>query len=892
MNNRLLRKLSTLVHRRQFASDLDEEMAFHREQKQRELVAGGMNAKEARYAAMREFGNPTLLRERSQETIEFRFETAWQDLRYALRQLRKNAGFATIAIVILALGIGASTAIFSAVNPILFQPLPYPHSARIMTIFERMGGGSRLPSFGTFHGLQERNHSFEAVAVIKAWQPAMSGAGEPQQIDGQRVSAEYFRVLGVVPALGRDFQASDDVHRGPNVVILSDRLWRRRFHANPAIVGSKINLDDNSSQLTQGGNVYTVLGVMPAGFENVLSPAAQLWAPLQYNPALPPNSREWGHHLVMIGRLKPSVSRAQAASDIDVVLHTLATIYAKGFNEAGGAPQGANVISLHDDVIADVKPALLAVLGAVVLVLLIACVNVANLLLARGAQRRSEFAMRAALGASPRRIIRQLLTESVLLAIIGGTLGLVVAEAGVRALIALSPAGLPRVDAIRIDGAVFAFAFAVAALVGIAVGLTPALQAGHSDPNSSLQSSAASRTTAGGQTMRRSLVVSEVALALVLLVSAGLLLRSLNRLFAIDPGFEASHLLTMQVQESGSRYASDAARAQFFDRALEAVRHLPGVTSAALTSQLPLSGDSDTYGITFEAYPNDQGEPAFQYAVSPGYFSTMHIPIRRGRLLNENDRAGAPVAVLISESLSNRMFPNVDPIGQRVRIGPMALEPDKPWATIVGVVGNVKQLSLGLNEPDAFYTTDTQWAWVDNVQSLVVRTRGDAAALAPSVRSAIWSIDKDEPIVRVATMSNLVAATEAQRRFTLDLFAVFAIVGLVLAITGIYGVLSGSVTERTREIGVRAALGASRTDIVGLIVRQGMTLTGLGIAIGLLGAAEATQALLAMLFGISRLDPVTYVAVIALLASVSLIACSIPAWRAARVDPAITLRAE
>jgi putative ABC transport system permease protein len=386
-------------------------------------------------------------------------------------------------------------------------------------------------------------------------------------------------------------------------------------------------------------------------------------------------------------------------------------------------------------------------------------------------------------------------------------------------------------------------------------------------------------------------VVAEVALALVLLVSAGLLLHSLRRLFAIDPGFDPSHLLTMQVQESG-RFDTDATRAQFFQRALEAVRQVPGVDDAAFTSQLPLSGDFESYGVEFQAYPNENSEAGYRYAVSPAYFATMRIPVRGGRLLNENDRADAPVAVVISESFARRKFPGRDPIGQHIRSGPDMGHPDKPWSTIVGVVGDVKQTSLSVNEPDAFYTTPEQWAWVDNVQSLVVRTSNDAAALAPSIRAAIWSVDKDQAIVRVATMENLLVTSEAQRRFALILFEAFALVALLLAVTGIYGVLSGSVNERTREIGIRSALGASPQNILALVFRQGMALTGIGIAIGLAAAIAATQALLSLLFSITRLDPLTYAAVVTLLLVMSSIACWIPAWRAAQVDPAITLRAE
>ena len=467
---------------------------------------------------------------------------------------------------------------------------------------------------------------------------------------------------------------------------------------------------------------------------------------------------------------------------------------------------------------------------------------------------------------------------------------MVIAEVGVRALVALSPPGLPRVNAISVDVAVFVFALGISALVGLGVGLIPAMEINRGDVNQALHKNTR-LSSRGHQVMRRVLVMVEVALALVLLVSAGLLLRSLQRLFAVDPGFDGSHLLTMQVQESGHFYDKDAKRIQFFKNALEAVRAVPGVVSADFTGQLPLSGDYEVYGVQFEDH-NATEEGGFRYAVTPGYIDTMRIPLRRGRLLNERDTAGAPTAVLVSESFAKRKFGAKDPIGTRVRLGPDVGHADKPWATIVGIVGDVKQESLALAAEDAFYVPTTQWPWADDVLSLVVRTRGDAAALAPSVRNAIWSVDKDQPIVRVATMESLVAVSEAQRRFTLIVLEAFALVGLVLAATGIYGVLSGSVTERTREIGIRGALGASRREILALVVSQGMKLAAFGVVIGLVGAALASQTLVTLLFGVSRLDPFTYLSVIIVLLAVAAIACWVPALRAARVDPAITLRAE
>ncbi len=876
---RFFKKMELLLHRKRFGRELEEEMVFHREQVENELRSDGMEADAVRHAARRQFGNQTRLNEQSHEIVGFGFENVVQDLRFAVRQLCKNPGFASTAILILALGIGANTAIFSAVNPILFKSLPYPEAGRVMMLWEKQDGNShRYPSFGNFHGLEERSRSFESMAVMKPWQPAMIGVGQPERFEGQQVSAGYFRTLGISPVLGRDFQASDDQFHGPNVVILSDRLWHRRFNSDPSIVGRQVTLDDN---------FYTVIGVMPRSFENVLAPSADLWAPLQYDTALIPGGREWGHHLRMVGRLRPGVSRDQAMSELGSILPALAQSFPKGYASTGGAPDGMNVTPLQSDIARDIRPALLAVLDAVLLVLFIACVNVTNLLLARGAQRQGEFAMRLALGARRARIMQQLVTESLLLAFLGAAFGVVVAEIGVRVLVALSPPGLPRVNAIHLDGSVFAVALVVTTIIGIVVGLVPALQSSRSDLHIGVQ-----RTASARHWMRRALVVAEVALALVLLVSAGLLLRSMQRLFAVDPGFDPSHLLTMQVQEYGHRFDNDTARHQFFAQALDAVRQVPGVASAAFTNQLPLSGDSEVYGVEFEKDNNRSGEAGFRYAVTPDYFQTMRIPLRRGRLFNEHDGADTPHVALISESFAKRKFPGQDPIGKRVRVGPDIGRADRPWVSIIGVVADVKQDSLAVSGEDAFYIPDRQWEWADSAHSLVVRTRGDAAAVAPVVRNAIWSVDKDQPVVRVATMNALVAASEAQRHFALVLFAAFALTGLVLAATGVYGVVSGGVIERMREIGIRAALGASRADILAMVVRQGMALTGLGIAIGLIGAEVASRAIVTLLFGVSQLDAVTYTGVIALLLGVSAIACLVPAWRAARVDPSITLRAE
>jgi putative ABC transport system permease protein len=808
--------------------------------------------------------------------------TLWQDLHYAARMLTKSPGFTAVAILTLALGIGANTAIFSAVNAILFESLPYPHPNRIMAIWEINSDGSHNDaSFGMYHGLAEHTRSFEALSLFATWQPTLIETGQPERIDAQRVSWTYFRVLGVSPILGSDFQASEDRLHGPNVVILSARLWRRRFSSDPSIIGRQIILDESGS--FSATNRYTVIGVMPRRFENFLSPTAEAWAPLQIDIS---QGRAWGHWLQMIGTLRPGVSIVQATQELTALAHQ---VLQDQHPDSYGTSVKYSVVTLQEDLTAGVKPALLAVLGAVMLVLLIACVNVTNLLLARGAQRRGEFAMRAALGAGRARLAQQLLTESLLLALIGGALGLLVAQFGIQTIIALSPPDLPRLDAIGVDRNVFLFALGITAIIGVLVGLIPAIHASRTDLNTGLKEGA--RQSAGGhQLARRTLVIAEVGLAIVLLVSTGLLLRSIERLFAVPPGFNASHVLSMQVDEVGHRYDPDKVRFQFWIEAVAAVKRVPGVEAVGFTNALPLSGDGplDQYGVDFEIDHNpDKAEDAMRYAVTPGYFQTMGISLKQGRFLEDSDRADGPPVALISESFAKRKFGSITPLGQRIHIGP----PDQ-WYEIVGVVGDVKQMSLALSQSDAVYTTVAQWHWVETTMSLVVRTRGSAAALTSDVRNAIWSVDKDLPVSRVATMDDLLTASAAERQFTLILFEGFGIVALALAAVGIYGVLSGGVSERTREIGIRLALGASPANILRLVVRQGMALTVLGIIIGLGGALAASQAISSELFGTSPFDVVTYIAVTVISAAIAAIACWIPARRAARVDPIVALRYE
>lgn len=880
----LSRGLRALTRRRASDRDLDDEVQHYLDEAIVAHQQRGLSPDAARRAAQLEVGNTTVVREEARSYgWENVVESTGADLRYAARRLRSSPGFTAVTVLTLSLGVGAATTIFSVVDPILLESLPYPRASQLVTLSDRADDGSPVAAtFGTFSELQRRSRSFESLAASDSWRPSLTATTEPERLLGQRVSPAYFHTLGVSPAVGRDFAPEEGSVGGPRVAILSDRLLQRRFAGDRSIVGRSIRLDDAE---------YLVIGVMPPRFANVLSPNADIWAPLQEGAQAPFNSREWGHHYQIVGRLNPGVTLPGVTNELKSIAVLPIVQFAR--------PPWANLVngvlvrSLHDDVTGDVRPILLAIIGAVLLLLTIACVNVTNLLLARGAVRRGELAMRIALGAGRGRVLRQLLTETLLLAVIGGACGLLLAQLGTHALIALSPPGLPRVDAIGLNGAVLAFALVASTVIGLIVGVVPALTAARSELNAGLQGSSR-RTAGGGAALRRGLVITEVALAAVLLVGAGLLMRSLEQLFAVAPGFNTSRLVTLQVIAPGVAYRSDTARLQYYERALETVRHVPGVVAAAFTSQLPLSDDLDGYGYELASLPrprSDQDGSALRYAVTPGYLATMGIPVVRGRALEASDVVTGPEPILINESFARRRFGARNPIGERVRFGPET-GGTRPWDVIVGVVGDVKQTSLAAGESDAFYVPMGRWWWVDNVQSLVVRTSGDPATLVPSIKHAIWSIDKNQPIERVITMDGLIARSASERRFALVIIESFALSALLLAAVGIYGVLSGSVSERHREIGVRAALGATRQNIVGLVVRQGLALTLLGVLLGAIGALGATRAIASLMFGVSRLDLATYSGVTTLIVSVSILACWLPAWRAARVDPAITLRAD
>lgn len=876
----LIQGVRTLLGRDNADQELAEEMAHYLQEAEAELRAQGATPQEARRAVRLRYGDGLSAREDVRSYgWESTVEEIFSDVRLAARRLRRTPGFTAVAVLTLGLGIGAATAIFSAVRPVLFEPLGYPDAHRLVALSDRSDEGAPVPvTFGTYVELKERVGVFSDLTVYKPWQPTLTGVTEPERLNGQAVSAEYFAVLGVSPALGPGFDAADDRPGGPRRVVMSHGLWQRRFGSDPGVVGGTVRLD---------GEAYAVVGVMPPDFENVTGLGSQVWSLLQYDPRVADFlTREWGHHLEMMGRLNEGVTPDGARTALDRV--TADPIPAFPRPQHAALDMGILVQPLRDAATAQARPTMVVLLGAVGLLLLITCVNVTMLVLARGARRSGELAMREALGAGRSRLARHLLTESLLLAGLGGVVGVAVARIGLAGLVAVSPPSLPRLAAVALDGSALALALGLTTVFGLVFGLLPALgRPGHRLPQAVRGTGRGSRGTSSA---RHILVVVEVAMAVVLLVGAGLLLRSTQRIFSEPLGFDPSDVVVMQIYATGLE-RGDRVTHQFFDAGLEAVGNVPGVSSAALTSQLPLSGDVDGYGVTRGDGPTADGEvdgAAYRYAVSPGYFETLGLELVRGRGLQAQDDAGGPRAAVVSASLARRMYPDGDPLGHRIHLGPVEGEP----YTIVGVVADVKQASLGARDSEAVYVTSHQWHWADRVRWIVVRTDQDVRGLLPALHRAVWSVDRNQPITRAQSMERLVARSEAQRRFVLVVVLAFALAALALAGIGLYGVLAGSVTERMRELGVRAALGASREVILGIVVRQGMTLTALGGVVGVAAAVVASRILVTLLYGVTRLDMVTYLAVTAMLGVVAALACWIPGARAARVDPLTSLRSE
>jgi putative ABC transport system permease protein len=800
-----------------------------------------------------------------------------RDVRYAARLLVRAPGFAAIALLTLALGIGANTAIFSVLNAVLLQPLPYADPDRLVMVGERRPNGSAgNVGYTTFLDWRERSHSFDTMALIRSWTPTLATNGEPERISGMRVSSNFFAMLGVRPALGRDFTAAEDTPASWQRVILSDGLWRRRFGADPAAIGRVITMNDRQ---------FTIVGVMPASFEPLISERfyqrAEMWALVGYDRTLNYACRSC-QHLKAIGLVKAGVAFEAARADIDAVQAALR-------RELPGEypPATMTVVPVRDELTGAVRPALAVLMGAVGFVLLIACANVASLLLARIARREHDLALRAALGASRARLVRQLMVESALLAFAGGLLGVALGAVALPLLIRLAPPTIARVATAQLDGSVLAFSIALTIATAFLFGLVPALRASRINLQQSLHGDGRKTAHAPTSLSRRILVAADVALAVVLLVGAGLMIRSVANLIGVHPGFDANGVLTMQISMVGTAYAKDEAVVLKTDEMVSRLKALPGVQSAASAGQIPLGGNGDTWGFHVEGRPAGPGDPSVErYSVTPEYFSVMRIPLRRGRLFTDADRAGGEKVMLIGEQTARTLWPDADPIGQHVRIGGY----DGPPRTIVGIVGDVRHQELAAPPTMQMYTPQAQLT--DSFLTMVIRTGGDPSALAGEARRAIWSVASDVPVYEVAPLVDLVARSVGWRRFVMILLELFGAVALLMTAIGVYGVISYSVAERTREIGIRAALGAAPGDIVRLIVGGGLAVVSAGLAVGIVGAIAATRFLESSLFEVSATDPATFGAVAGVLLLVAIVAQAVPIARAMRVDPSIALRQE
>ncbi|HET9984370.1 MAG TPA: ABC transporter permease [Longimicrobiales bacterium] len=811
-------------------------------------------------------------------------ETLLHELRVAARRLRRAPGFTVIVVLTLALGIGANTAIFSVVNSLLLKPLPYPEPARLATIEHHYPGLNDLHapvSAAGFRKYRDDTRSFESVAVETGWGPALTGYGEPQRLRGARVSGLWFRTYGVAPALGRAITPADDEPGANQVVVLSDGLWRRVFGADGGIIGRKVLLN---------GTPYDVIGVMPRGFEDFYNRDVELFTPVALTPEQ--FAQGWGNeYLSLTARLKPGVTTQAAAVEMDRIAVQVRADPAAGRD--GG--WGLTVTSLDEKAKGKLRPVLLVLLGAVGFVLLIACANVANLLLVRATGRVKETAIRAAMGAERWQVVRGTLTESVLLAALGGGLGLLLAGWGVSLLPKLAPERMRALQDVGIDGVVLVFTLVVAVLTGLVFGLVPALQSARPDLQETLREGGRGGTAdRSGLLVRRLLVVAEVALALTLLTGAGLLVRSFARLQGVDPGFDPKNVLTFQLALPSGRYPSDTAQIAFFDQVLERLATVPGVKAAGATSVLPFGGSWSTGSFAIENLQPKKGEPGPWgdiRVVSPDFLRTLRVPLLKGRTFTPQDRLGAPPVAVVDEELVRRYWPAQDPIGKRITFDdPTAAGDTAHWISVVGVVGHTKHEGLDADARVQLYLPYEQNG--SSVMSVVLRTAGDPNRVVPLARAAVQAVDRDQPLARVRTLDSLVGDSLGERRLSMTLLAAFATVALLLAALGIYGIMAHLVTQRTRELGVRMALGAATGDVLGLVLRQGMGLAAAGIAFGLVGALSLTRLMTSQLYSVRATDPATFATVAVVLGAVALLATAVPALRAARVDPVEALRQE
>jgi putative ABC transport system permease protein len=799
-----------------------------------------------------------------------------KDLLYAIRGVVRRPGFTLIAVITLGLGIGANSAIFSVVNGVLWRPLPYSNPQQLVMVWEnhKAKGGPEREWFSPadFHDWHDQNNVFSNLSALNDWAPTLTGRDAPEPLVGATVSHDMFTLLGVAPVLGRSFLPEEDQPNAPNVVVLSHELWQSRFNSDQAIVGKSISLNQDT---------YSVIGVMPAGFRFPVISNAQLWRTLQ--PGLNPSCKRGCLVLRVVGRLKPETTIEKARADTSTIAARLASQYPDSNSKVG-----ATLVPLQEQLIGSIRRPLLLLLGAVGFVLLIACANVANLMLARGATREREMALRSALGASRGRVVRQLLTESAVLASAGAAAGLVLAFWLLRLLLSLSPPGTPGLEKIGIDIYVLGFTLLAAALTGVLFGLVPALQLSKANLNHSLKDTGkgVSGGSRGGR-LRGALVISEIALALILLIGSGLLMKSFILLQRVDPGFNPDHLVTLRVILNKTPYPNIPQVVDFYSQLLDRVKALPEVQSTALISTLPLSGNETDTDFLIEGRPQpppNQQPVAWFNSVSTDYFRAMELRVIKGRSFTDLDNEKSPLVVIISETMARRYFPNEEPLGKRIGRGP-----DR-WREIVGVVKDVKHFGLDADTPPTMYFPMRQAP--ARAMNLIARTTGDPLNLAPSLRAQVWAGDHNLAIANLGTMKDLVSASVVQQRFILLLLGCFAALALLLATVGIYGVMSYAVTQRTHEIGIRMALGARMADVLKLIVRNGIMLTLIGVAIGLTLAFALTRLMTSLLFGVTPTDAMTFALVSAGLVLVALVACYIPARRATKVDPLIALRYE
>ena len=889
-----LRRLKYLFHKDELTSDLAEEMRLHVDLRTRKFESRGIGTEEAAYMALRQFGNRTVVQDASSELWGW---NAWgrlfQDLRLGARTLRKTPGFTAVAVLTLAVGLGINTAVFSVVNAVMIRRLPCPEPDRLISLWEETtrqaptvfnssnsivagAAGPRRTTVSVANLQDYRAHdgSFTGLAAFALTPKNLIGIGTPERIQGESVTWNFFDVLGVEPSIGRTFVPDDDRAGANLVAIVTHDFWQSRFGADPALGGHSISLD---------GRMYQVIGVMPASFE---SPAQfgsrermQFYIPAAYSSFL---LTSHGDHTVnVVGRLKPGISVRTAQAELDSISANLAVQYPNS-----NTGMRAVIAPLRDDLVRNVKDSMFALLGAAALIVLITCVNVANLLLVRAVGRRQESSVRLALGASRFRMVRQFLTESMLLAAAGCAAGVLLGRILMEVLVALAPASIPQIQAVSMDWRVFAVCTGVATVIGLAFGVAPAWQASQTRPVDALKTTARNTGGKSQARWRTSLTVAEVALSMILMVGAGLLLKSFVKLMGVDLGFQPDRVLSVAINLPAARYGTADQRLQFFQRLEERVKGLPGVQSVATANRMPLHGGWGG-GIILDTMPNGNFGPDLQ-AVSPGYFATLGISLRRGRLLTPEDRLGQLNVCVVNQAFAKVYLQGQDPIGRRI-----ARSRGRPWVTIVGVVNDIRRAGKFDDiTPQVYFSAAQTDMYPVNLAEMAVRTSGNPRHLVNAIQSQVWALDKDQPITNVSTLEEIIDASVAQRRFQTLLLVIFAGVAVGLAMIGIFGVLSYTVNQRTAELGLRMALGAAPRSILALVLRQAGALVAVGVVLGLAGAFALSRYVESLLFGIQRTDWETYAVAVVLLSAVAVAAAAIPARRGARVDPIVALRYE